>query len=187
MIENKRSPTKALFETLKKLYKQGQLLLLDSDRLMSERGWECMHTTAPAEFSNSLNFPERWYTRWACRFYRPKEENKTSELLFISIHFASDQDTDVDEPAVSAGRLLYEKSVADPGYEYWMCKSCFWGERHEALQDWQCWDKPGYIKNLRRIETFRVPLYTITSSEKLKELVVDPLLAVQGKEKATGV
>jgi len=187
MTENRRSPTKALFESLARLYKQGQLLLLDSDRLMGERGWECMHTTAPAELSNSLNSPERWYARWACRFYRPKEKAKTSELLFISIHFASDHDTDVDEPVASAGRLQYDelmsKETAESSYDYWMCKSCFFGERHDTLQDWQCWDEPGYIKNLKCIETFRVPLYTITSSEKLKELVIDPLLAVQDKEK----
>lgn len=184
MTENKKSPTKALFETLAKLYKQGQLLLMDSDRLMGERGWEPMHTTAPAEFSYSLNSPERWYARWVCRFYRHKDENKTGQILFVSIHFASDHDTEVDEPVVSAGRLLYEKLTADPGYEYWMCKSTFWGERHETLEDWQCWDNPGWVKNLKRIETFRVPLYEVTSSEKLKELVIDPLLAVHEKQKA---
>jgi hypothetical protein len=62
-----------------------------------------------------------------------------------------------------------------------MCKSYFYGERHETLDGWQCWDEPGYSKDLKRIETFKVPLYTITSAEKLKELVIDPLLATQEK------
>jgi len=184
MSENKRSKTQALFASLAKLYKQGQLLILDSDRLMGERGWEPMDKTALAEFSYSLNFPERWYARWVYRFYRPEEESKTDRLLFVSIHFASDHDdTEVDEPVVSAGRLLYDKVSADPSYEYWMCKSCFYGDDHETLDDWQCWDKPGYSKGLKRIETFKVPLYTITSSEDLKKLVIDRLLTVQENEK----
>ncbi|MFH1141585.1 MAG: hypothetical protein V1724_08020, partial [Chloroflexota bacterium] len=153
------------------------------DRLMGERGWEPMHTTAPAELSNSLNSPERWYARWAGRFYWPEEESKTDQLLFVSIHFASDHDTDVGEPVVSAGRLLYDEAMnretAGNSYEYWMCKSCFWGKRHKTLEDWQHWDRPGYIRNLKCIETFRVPLYQITSNEKLKELVIGRLLAVQ--------
>jgi len=183
MSENKRSTTRALFTSLAKLYKQGQLLLLDSDRLMGERGWGPMDKTALAELSYSLNFPERWYARWVYRYYRPEEESKIDHLLFVSIHFASDHDTEVDDPVVSAGRLLYGNASADPSYEYWMCKSCFYGERHEALEDWQCWDRPGYSKDLKRIETFRVPLYTITSREKLKELVIDRLLSIQENEK----
>jgi len=190
MTETMKSPTRSLFESLAKLYKQGQLLLLDSDRLMEERGWTPMHSNAIAELSNSKNAPQRWFARWAMRFYRPtmtEEESMTDQLLFISIHFASDHDTDVDKPVVSAGRLLYDKAMnketADTSYEYWMCKSCFYGEPHETLQDWQCWDRPGYIKNLKRIETFRVWLYDITSSRKLKELVISPLLAVQEKER----
>lgn len=110
----------------------------------------------------------------------------TDRLLFISIHFASDHDTDVDEPIVSAGRLLYDKvmnkETADASYDYWMCKSYFYGKPHETLEDWQCWDRP-CLKNLKRIETFSVPLYQITSSERLKELAIDPLLAVQEEER----
>lgn len=63
MTKTQDNPTKALFDCLSKLYKQGQLLLMDADRLMGEQDWEPMHTTAPAGFSNSLNSPERWYAR----------------------------------------------------------------------------------------------------------------------------
>ena len=38
-------------------------------------------------------------------------------------------------------------------------------------------------ENLKGSGTLAVPLYQITSSEKLKELVIDPLLAVQEKER----
>jgi hypothetical protein len=188
MADTKGSPTKVLFDSLAKLYKQGQLLLMDADRLMGERGWEPMHTTAPAEMSNSLNSPERWYARWAVRFYTPtvleREEGTIDRLLFVSIHFASDSDTNVDEPIVSPGRLLYgkpmNKEAADASYDYWMCESYFWSKPHETLVGWQCWDGPGrWVQNLKRIETFKVPLYDITSSEKLKTLVIDRLLALE--------
>ena len=39
MTETKGSSTKVLFDSLTKLYKQGQMLLMDADRLMDEREW----------------------------------------------------------------------------------------------------------------------------------------------------
>jgi len=189
MTETKKTTTEALFDSLAKLYKQGQLLLMDSDRLMGERGWEPMHTTAPAGLSNSLNSPERWYARWAARFYMPTvSEGKDIAiewLLFVSIHFASDHDTNVDEPVVSAGRLLYKEPMnvrtADQSYDYWMCKAWFYGKSHRTLEGWHQTGQPRRYENLKGSETFIVPLYSITSSEELKKLVIDPLLAVEEK------
>ncbi len=194
MNETKRNPTKALFESLAKLYKQGQLLLLDSDRLMGERNWIPMHKNAIAEYSNSINTPQRWYARWAMRFYIPDVTEVNEELidrmLFISIHFASDvgsnMETDVDDPLVCAGRLIYEKPMteekAGDSFDYWMCKYWFIGEPHDKLNGWRKTGQSQWYENLKGSETFTVPLYSITSSEKLEELVIDPLLAVQEKE-----
>ena len=93
MTENMRGPTKALFESLAKLYKQGQLLLMDSDRLMGDRGWTPRHSNAIAELSYSMNAPQRWFARWAMRFYTPAaieaKEQLVDRMLFVSIHFAS--------------------------------------------------------------------------------------------------
>jgi hypothetical protein len=194
MIETKRSPTKALFESLAKLYKQGQLLLMESDRLMGERGWTARHTNAIAELSYSMNAPQRWFARWAMRFYTPAateaKELLIDRFMFISIHFASDVgsslETSVDEPLVCAGRLLYEKPMTDKEagqtYDYWMCKYWFIGKPHDTLEGWRMTGQSQWYENLKGSETFAVPLYDITSSEKLKELVIDPLLAVTEKE-----
>jgi hypothetical protein len=195
MTENNRSPTKALFESLVKLYKQAQLLLLDSDRLMGERGWTPRHNNAIAELSYSMNAPQRWFARWAMRFYAPAvteaQEHLIDRMLFVSIHFASDvgssMETSVDDPLVCAGRLKYEKSMtekeAGQTYDYWMCKYWFIGKPHDTLEGWRKTGQSQWYENLKGSETFAVPLYQITSSEKLKELVIDPLLAVQDKEK----
>lgn len=194
MTESKGSLTKVLFDSLTKLYKQGQLLLTNADSLMGERGWEPMSTTAPAELSNSLNSPHKWFARWAMRFYMPsgieEKGNTIDRLLFVSIHFASDiktgLQTDVDEPLVCAGRLLYEKpmTVKEAGQtcDYWMCKYWFVGKPHDTLKDWRKTGQSRWYENLKGSESFTVPLYDITSSEKLKELVIDPLLAVQEQE-----
>lgn len=189
MAQTKDSPTKALFESVAKLYKQGQLLLMDADRLMGERRWESMHTTAPAQLSNSLNSPERWYARYATRSYMPAtlEEGEATidRLHFVSIQFASDYNTDVDEPVVSAGRLLYrepmDSKTANKSYDYWMCKYWFIGERqpHETLEGWHQGGQSQYFENLKGNETFVVPLYDITSSESLEKLVIVPLLTGQ--------
>ena len=188
MVETQDSPTKMIFDCLAKLYKQGQLLLMDADRLMGEQGWEHMHTSAPAGLSNSLNSPERWYARWATRFYMPtvqKEEEAIDRLLFVSIHFASDHDTSVDEPVVSAGRLIYGEPMsaktADRSYENWMCKYWFLGQRrpHDTLEGWHQGGQSKWFENLKGNETFVVPLYDITSSKELEKQVIEPLLAVE--------
>jgi hypothetical protein len=195
MIEDNKSPTKALFDNLAKLYKQGQLLFMDADRLMGERGWVSMSTTAPSGFSYSVNAPERWYARWAVRFYisvnMESGEPSIDRILFVSIHFTSDMEaglpTTVDEPLVSAGRLIYNKpmtsKVADRNHDYYMCKYWFFGKPHNTLKGWRKTVGSKFSENLQGSETFIVPLYRITSSEKLKKLVIDPLLAVQDKEK----
>jgi len=192
MVENKETSTKVLFENLTRLYKQGQLLLMDADRLMGECGWEPTNTTAPSGFSYSLNTPERWYARWAVRFYAPigsgGDAPKIDQILFVSIHFASDLGglpTDIDEPLISAGRIKYKKPMtaktASKNYDYYMCKYWFFGKQHETLENWRRTVGSKYSENLEGSETFTVPLYQITSSEKLKGLVIDPLVTVQEK------
>lgn len=195
MTETKQSATKALFDSLTKLYKQGQLLLMDSDRLMGERGWTPRHNNAIAELSYSMNAPQRWYARWAMRFYTPAVteaiEPTIDRMLFVSIHFASDIscgfETKVDDPLICAGRLIYEKPMTDKEagetYDYWMCKYWFVGKPHDTLEGWRKTGQSRWYETLKGSETFAVPLYEITSSEKLKELVIDPLLAVQEKER----
>ena len=195
MIKTSRSNTKALFDSLAKLYKQGQLLLMDSDRLIGERGWIPMHNNAIAELSYSMNAPQRWFARWAMRFYIPTmteaKEQLIDRILFVSIHFASDigtgMETSVDDPLVCAGRLLYEKPMtekeASQTYGYWMCKYWFIGKPHDTLEGWRKTGQSQWYENLKGCETFVVPLYQITSSEQLRALVIDPLLSVQEKER----
>lgn len=195
MTENKRNPTQALFESLAKLYKQGQLLLMDSDRLMGEKGWTPRHSNAIAELSYSMSAPQRWFARWAMRFYGPavgeSKELLIDSILFVSIHFASDvgssMESNVEDPLVCAGRLIYEKPMtekeAGQTYDYWMCKYWFVGKSHDKLEGWRKTGQSQWYENLKGSETFAVPLYQIRSSEKLKELVIDRLLAVQEKEK----
>lgn len=195
MADNKRTPTRILFENLTRLYKQSQLLLMDADRLLGERGWEPTNTTAPSGFSYSLNAPERWYARWAVRFYAPATlesiESTIDQILFVSIHFASDQkaslSTDIDEPMISAGRLKYKKPMtaktASKNYDYYMCKYWFLGKPHPELTNWRQTVGSKFSENLEGSETFVVPLYDVTSSEKLKELVIDPLLKVVESQK----
>ena len=198
MNETSRRPTRALFESLAKLYKQGQLLLMDADRLMGERGWTPIHYNAIAELSNSMNTPQRWFARWAMRFYTPTlteaDEESIDRMMFVSIHFASDvgssMETSVDDPLICAGQLKYTKPMtekeAGQAYNYWMCKYWFVGKPHDTLKGWRKTGQSQWYENLKGSETFIVPLYQITSSEKLKELVIDPLLAVQEKEERVG-
>ena len=183
MNETKGSPTKVLFDSLTKLYKQGQLLLMDADRLMGEHGWEPIGTTAPAEFSYSINSPDRWFARWAVRFYIPQEEedkdNLVDSLLFVSIHFASDHDTSVNEPLVSAGHLFFTEPLlrkkAKESYDYWICKSWFFGKPLAEMDQWHEYNPSKWFPASRSVRTFSVLLYEIKSSETLEKLVIDKL------------
>lgn len=179
------SPTKILFESLVKLYKQGQLLLLDADRIMGEKGWTPITTTILSGLSYALGNPERWYLRWATRFYLPTipegEQATIMHIPFISIHFASDHDTKVEEPLVSAGWLLYSKPMdleeAQNSWDYWMCKYWFYGKHDRSFERWHTTGESKQKENLKGTETFAVPLYNITSSDKLEELVITRLIA----------
>lgn len=194
MAEKEGTLTKILFENLTRLYKQSQLLLMDADRLLGERGWQPTRTTAPSGFSYSLNAPERWYARWAVRFYVPaiqqSSEPTIDQILFVSIHFASDVEaglpTEVDQPLISAGRLKYKKpmtaKIAEKHYDYYMCKYWFFGKPHPELEGWRQTVGSKFSENLEGSETFFVPLYDVSSSEQLKELVIDPLLKVAERQ-----
>lgn len=187
MAETQASRTRTLFECLNALYKQGQLLLMDADRLMGERGWKPMHNNAPALLSYTLNMPERWYARWVQRFYMPatsdKEEPSIDRILFVSIHFTSDTDTTVDQPVVVAGRIFYEQPMNEKTvqkhYDYYMCKYWHWGQPHPTLEGWRQTTGSKYSKNLKGSETFAVPLYDIVSSEELERLVVQGLVPAE--------
>jgi len=90
----------------------------------------------------------------------------------------------VDEPLVSAGWLLYSKPMdskeAENSWDYWMCKYWFYGKPDEAFEGWHKTGQSQKMDNLKGTEAFIVPLYDITSSEKLEALVINPLLARHG-------
>lgn len=195
MTETKESPTKALFDSLAKLYKQGQLLLMDADRLVGGHGWEPTNTMAPYEFSYSLNSPEKWYARYVARYYVPTVSDEADEyinqIIFVSIQFASDHDTEVEEPIVASGRLIYRHPMnlktAKKSYHNWMCKYWFYNKQgHNTLKGWRQGGQSRFFQNLAGNETFTVPLYDVTSSEKLKELVIEPLLTGIEKQEKGG-
>ena len=184
MTDTPENPTSTLFACLNALYKQGQLLLMDADRLMGERGWKPTHNMAPALLSYSLNMPERWYARWIQRFYilaaSDNEKADIDRILFVSIHFTSDGNYTVDEPVVAVGRIFYEQPMTEKSiqkhYDYYMCKYWHWGQPHDTLERWRQTTGSKYSKNLKGSETFAVPLYDIVSSVELERLVIDRLL-----------
>jgi len=86
MTDTNATYTKILFESLVKLYKQGQLLLLDADRIMGEKGRTPITTTILSGLSYALGYPERWYLRWATRFYLPTIPEGEKPRSLISFH-----------------------------------------------------------------------------------------------------
>jgi hypothetical protein len=196
MAEKSPSNTKSLFDSLARLYHQGHLLLMDADKYLGDEGWAPLHTYGIAELSYSLNSPHKWFARWAMRFYSPStiegDEPQIDRLLFVSIHFASDAKTGlestVNEPLVCAGRLLYKRPMtqkeAEGSFNYWMCKYWFIGKPHPVLKGWRKTGQSQWHENLAGSESFAVQLYDITSTEKLRKMVLVPLLTY-GKSNKT--
>jgi hypothetical protein len=189
------SPTRKLFDCLRSLYRQAQQLLLDSDRLLSDYGWEPVSATAPAEFSYSISVPDKWFARWAARFYLPQstveaetDERCVAAMLFVSTHFTSDHDTHIDEPMICAGYILFTKKLTKHqarkawGNSYWLCKSGLWGKPMPDASNWREWNPSKWVQLSQSIRAFTVPLYSITSSDTLKQLVIDRLIAALPSE-----
>lgn len=183
-------PTKKLFDCLRHLYRQAQQLLLDSDRLLGDHGWGPVAVIGPAEYSYSITTPDKWFARWASRFYLPQytvetdaDEPSVVAMLFVSTQLTSDHDTDVGEPVVSAGYILFsEQLTRDQALKawrnsYWLCKSGLWGKAVPNAGDWREWDPSSFIQQSQCVRAFTVPLYSITSVEVLRELVSDRLVA----------
>jgi hypothetical protein len=154
---------------------------------MEEHGWEPAHTTAPQEFSYSMNLPERWFARWVVRFYLPtaigKEHKTVDALRFVSIHFAADHDSYVDEPLLIAGICDFQEPLprdrALKSYGYWFCKSWFWGwgNKKRKIGEWHEWDPSEDFAVCKSVRSFSWPLYEIKSSEQLEKLIFDRLFS----------
>lgn len=186
--EAKASPTKALFDSLRQLFRQTGQLLMDSDRVMGERGWEPTVSNVTAEYSMLPSLSDRWFPRWAFRFYAPsKPEDESHDMIdslkLVSVHFTSDRDTEVDEPLLVAGYIKYrvplKRKQALQGYQsygYWLCKSWFYGSGEEALGTWRTYVPEKFYKDIiEAVTTFALPLYDITSSEILEQRVINRL------------
>ena len=178
--------TETLFDSLRHLFKQTSQLLMDSDRIMGDRGWDPTVSNVTAEYSGLPASSDRWFPRWAFRFYAPSKpsdesEDKIDTLKLVSVHFTSDHDTEVRESLLVAGYIKYleplkRDKVLKNGYGYWLCKSWFWGNKEKTFEKWHTWAHGNYYRDLMQsISTFALPLYEITSAEVLEQKVINRL------------
>ena len=183
--------TKQLFESLTHLYVQARQLLVDCDRPMGERGWEPIGSYALQDIIVTAHSPKKWFARWAARFYLAQtgsEQDETVKALrFVSLHFCSDEDTQVVEPLVIAGiyviaNPLKRQKVKDTNKYHWICKSWFYAlpEHGKKLCEWYDWvpgarEREGLPEG--KIASFAVPLYDIKSSKELEKMVIDALFS----------
>jgi len=161
---------------------------MDSDRIMGERGWVPTTSTVTAEYSGLPYASDRWFPRWAFRFYIPQEpEGEYEELIdslkLVSVHFTSDHDTQVDDPLLVAGYVqcrepVKRKQVMRPyqAYGYWLCKCWFYGSNKTSGGAWRIWVPRKFFKDIIQVvATFALPLYDITNSEVLEQKVINRL------------
>ena len=175
------------FESLRNLYRQSSDLLLDSDRLLGEKGWQPVNSNGPGEYSYSISVPDKWFARWASRFYYPasaEDETSIEALLFSSVHFASDEgDTEVDEPLFAGGYLRFapaltkREALGQWRNSYWVCKSWSYGEPFDREGQWVEWQVPSrYMAAMPVVRSVTLPLYSIDSPEALREKAIETLL-----------
>ena len=192
--EAKTSPTKALFDSLRQLYRQSSQLLLDCDRLMGERSWESASNTTnmTTDISGLSTLTNKWFPRYAFRYYIPSEQEGESEdlinsLKFVSTHFTSGGHIQINEPLLVAGNIKYctpfkrKQVLANTNtnykiYAYWFCRSWFWGKSGKSYEVWYT-HKPEkhYVNTVEISASFALPLYEITSSQILEQSVIKRL------------
>jgi hypothetical protein len=188
MNKTATTPTQALFESLRRLYRDTGQLLLDCDRIISEKGWEPIPSGVWAESSALATASDKWFPRWVFRFYLPIKPDEESEdsihtLKFVSAHFTSDGDTFVDDPLIISGNITYIEPLkrggilrGNQGYSFYLCKSWFWKNKERTLGSWHSHKPEKYYKDtIDRIDTFALKLYDISSSNVLEDMVVNRL------------
>lgn len=190
--EAKTSPTKALFDSLRQLYSQSSQLLLDCDRLMGERGWESASNTnnMTAGLSGLPTLTDKWFPRYAFRYYilsqqEGESENLIDTLKFVSTHFTSSGHTQINEPLLVAGNIKYctpfkrKQVLANTNYKvyaYWFCHSWFWGKSGKSYEVWYAHEpEKHYVNIVESSASFALPLYEITSSQILEQRVIKRL------------
>jgi hypothetical protein len=178
------SNTKKLFNALRSLYQQSSQLLLDADRLMGERDYTPINNYSTTELSYSISNPDRWFARWAFRYYIPidfeKNGDEVNHLYYVSIQFDSDSDTNVEDSYVTGGKIFFKspqsKEQAAKFKDYWICKSWEWGnskynnEFKEHISS--------YARETEKIWCFKVDLFDIDSPETLEKKVIDVLMNI---------
>jgi hypothetical protein len=188
MRKTTTSPTQALFESLRQLYRDSGQLLLDCDRIMGEKGWESISGGVWAESSSLAAVSDKWFPRWVFRFYMPLKPDEELEdfidtLKFISAHFTSDGDTYVDDPLIVSGNITYIEPLKRgeifrgyQSYSYYLCKSWFWNNKERTFGSWHSHKPEKYYKDIiDKIDTFALKLYDISSSDALEDMVVNRL------------
>lgn len=181
------------FRVLRKFCNDVSLMLTTANGLMREGGWTRVSKRTPAvETRGDLDDPNCWLPDAFFCFY---EHDQIPHLLaFVAIHVDDLQTQDpslVTEAVVSAGCLDYgagTNAKGDWGKDYSACYSHLWVKNRvddgtvfsgDAVELYG-WDDTsvGAVK----VTTFAHPLDEITSSQTLKQKIVQPLLAAISKE-----
>lgn len=173
------SQWREMYAAVERTYSDAALLLQDAEGLLEERGLQVTpsnKTTVGGEGSAMLARPSWWFYGWVSRhFGRRPLATPNDARWYVAVLFCKRDGDDyapLDEPVVTAGLLSH------PNWEYWVAKAWAWNPNRTA--DGTVFDrrvKHGAIDST--IRCFAHPISAVGSTDALRTLIIDPLLAIE--------
>ena len=166
---------------LARFYGDSALLLRTGEACIAHKGWQSITgSRAIADLSKSIQYTEWWPPYYAFRFF--EHDHYKSLLAFLSVVFDLPEDPKlITEPLVIAGWCDFGKgNTPGDNWEYHYATLHLWMPSRQddgrlfRLDPREQWPKKGY--KMAQLSTLAVPLVAVTSTQCLRDRVIEPLL-----------
>jgi hypothetical protein len=171
------------FATLREFCKNVALMLKTADALMDRHCWGLAAPLAYSNTSRSIDQPEIWLPSEFCRFYKNPQHSHL--LAFIAVNLCDPVKanvTIVDEALISAGWFEWQAGKEPKDWDYWYCRAHIFRKDRQDNGTVISSDDPcqqvcrNFSGEVTKVTTFAYPLDSVTSSETLQKVIVNPLI-----------
>jgi hypothetical protein len=182
------------FRTLRKFCENVAELLVKTNELMEEAGWEQIKRYVPAvEINQSLDNPKWWMPDTFFCYYEGADAQRLLPFIVVVVDDLYGEDPNrVKEPLISAGWAEYPVDTIakeEWGKDYRVHYSHLWVKNRQddgtlcSGDARDIWEDKKMEEGAIRLTTFAYPIEVITDSEALKEKIVQPLLEMLSQVK----
>ena len=170
-------------------------MLKTADGMMEDGDWTPINKRAVSRTSQAIGEPDSWLPTEFFRYYEHEDYPNLLPFVAVSLHDPEvENETVINEALISAGFVEFEEGTEYAlGDWYWVCRSHLFmgdeegdrkddGARYSINPHEKEWSPRDWI-GAKKVNTFAHPLDVITSSEDLKQKIVQPLLDLLSQAK----